>query len=245
MSSTGTLRARLTASVGSLRIDVELDTTIGTLVIVGPNGAGKSSVLDLVLGVRSAERGRVSIGTDVLLDTHEAIDVPLEHRRIGYVPQDYALFPHLNVGENIAFALASAPWQVDSVSRRQRIDALVHELGLEAHLERQTQTLSGGEKQRVALARALSVNPRALLLDEPLAALDVHSRNQMRGFLADYLAKVALPTLVVTHDAADARALGHSIAVLEEGTITQTGTWNELARCPCSRFVEEFVASAV
>lgn len=101
--------------------------------------------------------------------------------------------------------------------------------------------LSGGEKQRVALARALSVAPRALLLDEPLAALDVHSRSEVRTFLAAYLKRVALPTIVVTHDAADARQLGQRIAVLEGGTITQVGTWQELSTAPRSSFVEEFV----
>ena len=244
MSPALTLQARLTALVGSLRIDVELNTAGGTLVIVGPNGAGKSSVLDLVLGARTVQRGRVSIGDDVLLDTEKAIDVPVEHRRIGYVPQDYALFPHLNVRENLDFAVASTRGQAARASRSQRVDEILHELRLETLAGRRTQTLSGGEKQRVALARALSVNPRALLLDEPLAALDVHSRNEVRGFLADYLDRIALPTVVVTHDAADARALSNTVAVLEAGRITQTGTWNDLTRRPASRFVEQLVAPA-
>ncbi len=244
MSSTAALAVRLKARAGNLRIDVELSSVVGTLVIVGPNGAGKSSVLELVLGARSPEQGRVTIGTDVLLDTQQAIDVPLERRRIGYVPQDYALFPHLNVRENLAFAMQSAPWQVEAMSRTQRLDELTRELGLEAYLNRHPQTLSGGEQQRVALARALSVHPRALLLDEPLAALDVDSRNRVRSFLADYLRKLALPKLIVTHDASDARELGDRIAVLEAGRITHIGTWDDLARDPRSRFVEAFVASA-
>lgn len=242
MNRTESLRARITARVGRLAIDAELDSAPGTLVVVGPNGAGKSSLLSLVLGVLPVEQGRVAVGETVLLDTSAGVDVPLERRSLGYVPQDYALFPHLSVRENIAFALTSAPTQLDRGARAERADVILRDLGLEAHRDRRTQTLSGGEKQRVALARALSVNPRALLLDEPLAALDVHSRREVRGFLADYLKTLGLPTIVVTHDAADARQLGHRIAVLEAGKITQTGTWDELAARPASRFVEEFVA---
>jgi molybdate transport system ATP-binding protein len=244
VSAPVSLQVRVAARVGALRVEVELDTAPGTLVVVGPNGAGKSSLLDLVLGVRAAEQGRVSVGAEVLLDTEAAVAVPLEHRRIGYVPQDYALFPHLSVRENIAFAVASTPRGAERAARAQRSTAILQDLGL-AHLaDRRTQTLSGGEKQRVALARALSVRPRALLLDEPLAALDVHSRHQVRSFLAAYLKKVALPTIVVTHDAADARLLGDRIAVLECGRVTQTGTWEELAGSPASPFVEEFAGSA-
>jgi molybdate transport system ATP-binding protein len=106
--------------------------------------------------------------------------------------------------------------------------------------ERRTRSLSGGEKQRVALARALCVRPRALLLDEPLAALDVHARREVREFLARYLRELGLPTIVVTHDPADAQALGSEIVVLERGRITQRGTWGDLVRAPGSRFVEEF-----
>lgn len=237
------LRARLSANVGRLRIDADLDSGGGTLVIVGPNGAGKSSLLSLLLGVLPAAQGRVSIGDTVLLDTAASVQVPTEQRRLGYVPQDYALFPHLSVRENIDFALGCSPSPLSRAERAQRVSAMLQDLGLTEHTDRRTQALSGGEKQRVALARVLSVRPRALLLDEPLAALDVHSRHEVRAFLAGYLAKVALPTVVVTHDAEDARQLGHRIAVLEGGKVTQAGTWDELAAKPASRFVTQFVAS--
>ncbi|MBI2377888.1 MAG: ABC transporter ATP-binding protein [Deltaproteobacteria bacterium] len=235
------LWARVTARVGRLAIDVELDSAPGTLVLVGPNGAGKSSLLALLLGALPVERGRVAVGETVLLDTASGVDLPLEQRRLGYVPQDYALFPHLTVRENVAFALASAPTRLDRRARAQRVELILKDLGIETLGERRTQALSGGEKQRVALARALSVNPRALLLDEPLAAFDVHSRRDVREFLAGYLKELGLPTIVVSHDAADARQLGHRIAVLESGKIIQTGTWDELVALPGSRFVEELV----
>ncbi len=242
--SAGSLSVEVVARVGDLRLDVKLNTAPGTLVVVGPNGAGKSSLLSLVLGVLPLEAGRVAVGDALLSDTALGVDLPLERRRLGYVPQDCALFPHLTARGNVEFALASAPSRLVPKARAARARALLDELGLGAQAERATHGLSGGEKQRVALARALAVGPRALLLDEPLAALDVDARHEVRAFLATLLARLDLPALVITHDAADARTLGHRIAVLEAGRLTQTGTWAELAARPASRFVERFVASA-
>lgn len=237
------LRARVVGRAGDRVIDVDVDTASGTLVVVGPNGAGKTTLLSLVLGALPLERGRITIGDTVLFDDAADVDVSLERRQLGYVPQDYALFPHLSVRENVAFALASAPSPLDRDARARCVDAVLADLGLEVVSARRPQTLSGGEQQRVALARAISVGPRALLLDEPLSALDVHARREVRAFLGAYLRKLGLPTLVVTHDAADARDLGDGIAVMEVGRITQTGSWAELAANPRTRFVEEFVAS--
>jgi molybdate transport system ATP-binding protein len=244
MTGVRALRASLTARVGRVALDVRLDTSPGTLAIVGPNGAGKSTLLSLLLGVLPVERGRIEVGDELLLDTATSVEVPPEHRRMGYVPQDYALFPHLTVRGNIEFALASASPREDRATRTRRTDAVLRELGLEAYAGRWPRTLSGGEQQRVALARALSIGPRALLLDEPLAALDVHSRREVRSFLGDTLRELGLPTVVVTHDLWDARLLGQRIAVLEAGRVTQCGTWEELKARPASRFVEELVASA-
>ncbi len=238
------LQARLVARVGVLDIDVELDTAQGTLAIVGPNGAGKSSLLSLLLGALPLERGRVAVGATVLHDTEGGIDVPLEQRRLGYVPQHYALFPHLTVRQNVEFALQSADSRLDKAARAELVRDLLAELGLSAHGERRTRTLSGGEQQRVALARALSIEPRALLLDEPLAALDASSRHQVRSYLAECLARLSLPTIVVTHDAADARQLAHRVAVLEAGRIVQLGSWAELCERPASRFVEQLVGAS-
>jgi molybdate transport system ATP-binding protein len=246
MSDTVGLRANVVARVGRLLVDVSFETGPGTLIVVGPNGAGKTSLLSLVLGARSVERGRIEVAGNVLLDTEAGVDVPIESRRLGYVPQDYALFPHLTVRENVEFAVESArstPGQARGRARTAGIDGLLRQLGLEGLADRRPRSLSGGEKQRVALARALSVGPRALLLDEPLAALDVHSRREVRNFLAGNLKHLGLPTVVVTHDAADARLLGDRIAVLEEGRLTQTGTWDELVAHPASQFIESFVSS--
>ncbi|MFI5298826.1 MAG: ABC transporter ATP-binding protein [Polyangiales bacterium] len=244
MSARESLRAHVVARVGRLDVDVELETGAGTLVVVGPNGAGKTTLLSLLLGALPVERGRVTVGASVLHDTDAGGEVPIERRRLGYVPQDYALFPHLSVRENVAFAIASAPDASDRRAQTERCDATLADLGLTELADRSPRSLSGGEQQRVALARALSVGPRALLLDEPLAALDVHARGEVRGFLATTLKRLVLPTIVVTHDAADARALAHRMVVLEAGRVRQVGTWDELARDPASRFVEALIASA-
>ncbi|NJK88786.1 MAG: ATP-binding cassette domain-containing protein, partial [Myxococcales bacterium] len=147
------LRCRCTAQVGSLRIDVDLDPGPGTLALVGPNGAGKSSIFELILGARKMERGVLMVGSKVLVDTDAGIDTPVEQRRIAYVPQDYALFPHLSVQRNVGFALVSSERNVPSRQREVRVRAILGDLGLEAVADRMPRTLSGGERQRVALAR--------------------------------------------------------------------------------------------
>jgi molybdate transport system ATP-binding protein len=237
------LAVRVETRVGALQLDVELQTGPGALVLIGPNGAGKTSLLSSILGVLPITRGRIAVADTVLVDTSADVDLPLEQRRLGYVPQDYALFPHLTVRENVEFALASSS-AIPKPRRAQQIAAVLASLALTGLAERHTRALSGGEKQRVALARALCVQPRALLLDEPLAALDVHARREVREFLSRYLGELGLPTLVVTHDAADAQRLGSQIAVLESGRISQRGTWEDLVRSPVSKFVAEFTATA-
>jgi molybdate transport system ATP-binding protein len=205
------------------------------MVVIGPNGAGKTSLLTLLLGAHPVERGRIELDGLTLLDTERGIEVPLERRQLGYLPQDYALFPHLSVRANIEFALGSR-----SAPDPARVTALLREFGLEALAERKPAALSGGEKQRVGLARALSTSPRALLLDEPLAALDVHVRGEVRQLLRTHLERSGLPCVLVTHDADDARALGQRVVALEAGRVTQSGTWEELAEAPASRFVQAF-----
>ena len=240
MSARG-LRAALVGGIGRLTIRAEFDTGPGTLVLVGPNGAGKSSLLALLLGALPLERGRIEVDGHLLVDSDARVHTPLEQRKLGYVPQDYALFPHMSVRQNLAFALAGVRPRVAAQAREERLAQLMRELGLEALASRRAHALSGGEKQRVALARALIVSPRALLLDEPLAALDVHARREVRQFLSEALARIGLPALLVTHDAEDARVLGRRIAVLEAGQITQLGTWDELVERPLTPFVRGFV----
>jgi molybdate transport system ATP-binding protein len=236
------LRAQLTGRVGTLALRVELETANETLVLVGKNGAGKTSVLRMILGLVTPESGRVSIAERVLFDSEARVSLPLEARGLGYVPQNYALFPHLNVIENVELAM---PRQGTRAARRaQALDALA-QLGCDALAQRATASLSGGEKQKVALVRALAARPSALLLDEPLAALDVSARREVRVFLAAYLKRLALPTLLITHDPEDALAIGQRIAVLDAGQIVQVGTAQSLAAEPATAFVAELFGGAL
>lgn len=205
--------------------------------ILGHNGAGKSTLLKTILGVVEPERGLVELGGTKLFCSSSGIDVPTEERRIGYVPQRYALFSHMSVIDNVGFGIRG----VSKEERRKRAMDLLEDLGV-AHLEsRKTPALSGGESQRVALARALAIQPRAILLDEPMAALDAGARRKVRRFLIDRLKRVRVPTLVVSHDIDDVEAFESRIAVLEGGRILQLGKLDELRDNPASDFVRDFV----
>jgi molybdate transport system ATP-binding protein len=204
---------------GSFSLEVALATG-GVLAIVGPNAAGKSTLLAAILGVLPST-GTVSVGGRALHG------LSTEARRLGYVPQQYALFPHLDVRGNVAFGA------------RRDVDEVLRELELTGLARRRPATLSGGEQQRVALARALATQPDALLLDEPLAALDASTRQAMRRTLRTELQRRALPTILVTHDPADAEALADEVAVLDAGRVVQRGTPAALRAQPISSFVAE------
>ncbi len=232
----------LEGGVGSLRLAVRLDAGERPLVLVGPNGAGKTTLLLMLLGAIRPQRGHIELGSETLLDTATHVDVAPEDRSLGYVPQDYGLFPHMTVLGNVAFGLECRR-RFGRAERRERALGLLEALEV-AHLAaRFPDSLSGGEGQRVALARALASEPRALLLDEPLAALDASVRRQLRQFLPPRLAMLKLPTIVVTHDAVDAAAFGEDIAVLEAGRIVQRGTLSDLRQRPATPFVAEWAGA--
>jgi molybdate transport system ATP-binding protein len=215
----------------TFRLDVSLSVDGGTLALVGPSGAGKTSVLRAIAGLLRPERGRVQLSGDVWLDTEAGIDVAPERRSVGFVFQDYALFPHLTVRQNVAFAGGR---QVDELLERLHVSSLAG-----ARPDR----LSGGERQRVALARALAREPRLLLLDEPLSALDAHTKASVRGELRDVLRGSGLPTILVTHDFDDAAILGDRVGVLAAGELLQTGAPSELVAAPASPFVASFTGA--
>jgi molybdate transport system ATP-binding protein len=236
------LRARLAARRGELALELEFEVE-DTLVIIGPNGAGKSTLLHALLGIVPATRGRIEVAGTLLFDGERGLSIPVEQRKLAYLPQDYGLFPHLTVAQNVAFALACANPRTSRKERARATSMAIERLDLGAQATRYPRTLSGGEKQRAALARTLCVAPKALLLDEPMAALDVHARRELVSALAGQLRELALPALVVTHDAYEAQLLGCRIAVLERGRFTQIGTWSDLVARPASNFVARFVAS--
>jgi molybdate transport system ATP-binding protein len=239
MTAPGVLRVAVGGTTGALTIDVAFDASAAApLVLVGPNGAGKTTALMMILGALAPARGQVSLDGTRLFDRERRIDVPVEHREIAFVPQRYALFPHLDVAGNVAYGVRAA----SPDERDRRVRETLAALDIAGLATRRPSQLSGGEMQRVALARALACRPRALLMDEPLAALDVSVRRDVRRFLADRLRALAIPTVLVTHDVADADTLDGDIVVIEAGAVVQRGRLADLAARPETDFVRQFVA---
>ena len=234
------LEFRAASLRGEFHLDVAFAAPAGaTTVIVGESGAGKTSLLRLAAGLDRPDEGRIVLDGTVFTDTDSGVHLPPWRRDVGYASQDYALFPHLSVARNVAFGLRAA-----GVSRREierRVAAVLERTGI-AHLAvRRPATLSGGQQQRAALARALVLDPRLLLLDEPLAALDLQTRRQVRGELRALLRELGCTTLYVTHSPLEALLFGDRIVVLEGGRISQAGGREDLLRHPRSRYVAELV----
>ncbi|WP_047308097.1 ABC transporter ATP-binding protein [Rhodopseudomonas palustris] len=208
-----------------------------TMVLLGPSGCGKTTMLRIIAGLESPDAGG-----RVLFDGVDVTSVPIERRNVGMVFQSYALFPNMTVAENIGYGL-----KIRGVARAERaariaeLVALTNIAGLE---HRRIDQLSGGQRQRVALARAVAIRPAVLLLDEPLTALDAALRDKLRGELDRLLRSLGITTIYVTHDQAEAMALGDRIVVMSKGAIAQVGTPREIYFRPASRFVAEFVGAA-
>jgi ABC-type sulfate/molybdate transport systems ATPase subunit len=234
-----TVRARL----GDFLLDVELSGDDGVLALVGENGSGKSSLLRALLGAIDVEHIELSVGAELLASSARGVARPIEARRLGYVPQGNGLLPHIDVLDNVAFGLSTGPRRLPRAQRRQRARALLSRLDCASLCDRRVAGLSGGEQQRVALARALLLEPRMLLLDEPLSALDAINRRRVRAFLAEHLSAFGGPTLLVTHDARDIEALGARVCALDSGRVVQTGTLQALRAAPGSAFIAELVAA--
>jgi ABC-type Fe3+/spermidine/putrescine transport system ATPase subunit len=204
------------------------------LTIIGPNGSGKTILLECIAGLHRPLDGRI------LVDEVEVTNLPPEKRRIGYVPQDFMLFPHLTADQNVAFGLRDTNGKRVDEARK-----IMHLLGIEHLVERDVRTLSAGEKQKVALARALAVNPKGLLLDEPLSALDPLARRklqkELKSALTEILHTLDLPVIYVTHDLLEAQVMSDQIAVMNNGSIEQVGSRDEVLENPRSKFVAEFL----
>ena len=234
------LEARLRLTLGQLRLAVELAVGTGELVVLlGPNGAGKTTLLRALAGLLPLEEGRVVLDGVVLDDVAGGAHVPTERRPIGFVFQDYLLFPHLSALENVAFGLRARG--LGRAEARRRAADWLDRVGLAGQAGARPRALSGGQAQRVALARALVTGPRLLLLDEPLAALDAATRSEVRRDLRRHLASFDGARLLVTHDPLEAIALADRLVVLEAGRVTQAGTAEEVRSRPRSRYVAELV----
>ena len=234
------LVAQVAVDRGAFRLQTRIEVPAGqVLAVLGPNGAGKTTLLRALAGLLALDRGTISVGDQVWDDAASGGFVPATDRAVGLVFQDYRLFPHLSVLDNVAFAARAR----GSTRRAARAAAAVRldRLGLARLAGQKPAQLSGGQAQRVALARALAGDPRLLLLDEPLAALDARTRLEVRGELRHHLAEFGGPTVLVTHDPLEAMVLADQILVIEGGSAVQQGPPAEVARRPATEYVARLV----
>ena len=234
------LEARIRLGIGAFELDVDLKVDPGEVVaVLGPNGAGKTSLLRGLAGLLPLDAGRVALDGVVLEEPAAGIFVPSERRPIAMVFQDYLLFPHLSVLENVAFGLrARGTSRPEATATGHR---WLERVGLAAEAQRKPASLSGGQAQRVALARALATNPALLLLDEPMAALDASTRVELRRDLRRHLESFRGVRLLVTHDPVEAMAMADRLVILEQGRVLQSGSPAEVTQRPRSRYVADLV----
>lgn len=236
------LEADFRALRRSFRLEMAISIPPGrTAALLGPNGAGKSTAVAALAGLMAIDDGKIELAGRVLDDPSTGSFVPPERRRVGVVFQDYLLFPHLTVGDNVAFGPHSRG--LPKREARARAAEWISAVGLDGLEERRPSELSGGQRQRVALARALAVEPDLLLLDEPLAALDIRSRVETRRSLAHHLQGFPGPRLFITHDPAEAFLLADEIHVLEDGAITQTGSADDIRLRPRTPYVADLAGA--
>ncbi len=226
------LKVRAKKKLGNFRLSVEFEMDRGYCVILGPTGAGKSVFLELIAGIIKPDEG------EVRLNGEDITSLPPEKRNVGFVPQDYALFPHLNVYRNIAYGLK----KVEKSERDRRVREIAEKMGILHLLNRKPETLSGGERQRVALARALVVQPKLLLLDEPLSAVDLRTKERLMDELKLVQREFKVPVLHVTHDLVEAVLLADEVAVMLNGRIAEKGSPENIF-CSKNTDVSEFLSA--
>jgi len=234
------LKAVLDTHLNTFHLDINFSAGKGkTTVLLGESGAGKSTVLRLLAGLLNPEWGHISLDGKTYFDSEQHIAIPPQERPIGYVFQDYVLFPHLTTFENVAFGLRAQHLPRKVV--RQRVGEALEQVHLAGYDQRRPTQLSGGQQQRVAIARALALHPQLLLLDEPLAALDVQTQREVRQELRILLSGAGITTVMVTHQYLEALLFGYHILVLEKGKVIQQGTQRDLLLYPRSSYVAELV----
>ena len=212
--------------------NISLDIGEGEIVsILGPSGCGKTTLLNLILGIVDADGGRI------IFNGEDLTDVPMEKRGFNIVFQDYALFPNLNVYQNITYGLRNKP----EISSKEEVEELIRLLGLEEHLTKRIGQLSGGQKQRVALARTMVMKPKILLLDEPLSALDGVIKESIKDRIRTIAKEYNLTTIIVTHDPEEALTLSDRVMIINDGEIAQFGRPEEIIERPENNFVKKFI----
>ena len=209
---------------GEFALDIELDCPPGITCVMGPSGAGKSTILAVLAGLAQPDAGRVALGDDVWLDRARGVDVPVHERRLAYVFQGLALFPHMSALGNVAYGMHD----VARGDRAARAQALLDRVGVGHLARRRPRTYSGGEAQRVALARALARAPKLMLLDEPFSALDRELRGQLTALVRELVAELAVPLVHVTHSVAEARLLADQVVRIERGKVVARGAAAEV-----------------
>ncbi len=231
------LEVTLVKRLPGFTLDVSWTAGAGVAVLFGPSGAGKTLTLECLAGLMRPDAGRIVVDGRVFFDAGASIDLPPQERRIGYVFQGYALFPHLTVADNIAFGLRDRP----RAERARRTAEVIERLGLSGLERRHPRELSGGQRQRVALGRALAIDPALVLLDEPLSALDQPLRHALRDELGRILAEWGAAAVVVTHDFTEAYRLGDRLVVYEGGRVIQQAPRSELLWQPASERVARII----
>jgi molybdate transport system ATP-binding protein len=220
----------LSLPLAAFRLELSARLASDAVAVLGPSGSGKTSLLESIAGLRRGAEGRIVLDGDLLLDSSRGVRRPPERRRIGYVPQDACLFPHLDVRRNVRFGMRPGkPARV--------FDEAVAILEIEPLLDRYPETLSGGERQRAALARAIATEPRLLLLDEPLAAVDVELRERILPYLLRVRETLRIPCLYVTHNTGEAAAVASEALLLRRGALARQG--------PTSQVIREMMASSI
>ncbi|MBI2205588.1 MAG: ABC transporter ATP-binding protein [Candidatus Rokubacteria bacterium] len=237
MNARDRLDVRLRKQLPGFTLDVAWTAGDGVVALFGPSGAGKTLTLQCLAGLVRPDIGRIVVDGRVCVDTAAGIELAPQQRRLGYVFQGYALFPHLTVAANVAFGLRDRP----RAERDARVRTVLARLGLDGLGERWPRDLSGGQRQRVALGRALAIDPALLLLDEPLSALDLPLRQALREELRRILEDWAIPAVIVTHDFTEAYRLGDRIVVYEAGHVVQDAPRDELLWRPASESVARII----
>ncbi|HEY2108713.1 MAG TPA: sulfate/molybdate ABC transporter ATP-binding protein [Candidatus Acidoferrales bacterium] len=225
-----TLEVQIEKKLADFALEVSFRAEAEPLSILGASGAGKTMLLRCIAGLERPNRGRIKLNDRVFFDSESHLNIPARQRRVGLLFQNYALFPHRTVAENIGFGLEALPRD----ERSKRVAALIERTHLPGFENRYSRTLSGGEQQRVALARALAIEPEALLLDEPLSALDTHLRSQIEIQLQETFAAYRRPTLLVTHNMEEAYRLGTRLLVLSRGRVVASGAKERIFERPPS-----------
>jgi molybdate transport system ATP-binding protein len=232
------LRIKAVKKLRDYMLDVDIRANGDTVILMGSNGSGKTTVLNLAAGIMDPDSGVIEASGRKLLDSGSGMSVPMEDRNVGYVFQNYALFPHMSVYDNVAFGLRMK--KVPAVQVEERVRAELEALGMWEHRGVKAARLSGGQKQKVALARCMAIKPSLLLMDEPLSALDVEMQAAMRSYIKQRIAAERIPAIMVTHSLLDAVELGDRVYVMDRGRVAACGTPDEILKKGANKFIDNF-----